>query len=98
VLEATAAYKQSQDVLEQFLRERTEAVEGAEIQAGVLHTNYLAWCDMNNERAWSQKAFAQRMAERPTNLPDWKRVAEAGTFYRRIRLRRTDDNGEKPKF
>jgi hypothetical protein len=86
-------------VLEQFLRERTEAVEDAEIQAGDLLAAFTSWCQTNNERPWTMKALAQRMAERPSNRPDWKRVVTAGTFYRGVRLRpAASSGGGKPAY
>ena len=94
VVQATADYKESQDVLEQFLRECTEVGRGAETQASVLHSEFTSWCQTNNERPWAMKAFGQRMGERGTA----KRVDRVGAFYVGIQLRDASSANGRPRF
>lgn len=61
---ATAEYRESSDVLAEFLTERCNVHPHLTANAGDLYRAYQQWCDDNGEHARSQKDFGMRLAER----------------------------------
>lgn len=69
VEEATAAYRNSQDVFGRFLNECCEldprqGGKAFRVQATALHESYCAWAVRHREAALSQSVIAERMKER----------------------------------
>jgi putative DNA primase/helicase len=51
-------------VLAQFIEDRCTLHADLSAQATELYSAYTDWCDENGERAWKQRTFGMRMAER----------------------------------
>jgi putative DNA primase/helicase len=64
VRDATAGYRTEMDVLAGFLEDCCELGEEHRAGATPLYQAYRCWCDSSVERAVSQKAFGQSLAER----------------------------------
>jgi putative DNA primase/helicase len=58
---ATQAYQEEQDLLADFLSERTQ--EGGEVQARTLYTDYKDWCE-SQTRPLSEREFSAQMLQR----------------------------------
>jgi putative DNA primase/helicase len=62
---ASREYMASEDQIAQFLEEKTEAAEGAQVTAADLYKAYLAWCDDQGIRKkLSANSFGDRMTAR----------------------------------
>jgi len=64
VTAATAAYRTEQDVLGQFLAERTERLDGSWTSTAALYAAFGAWCDASGEKAPSKRALVLALSER----------------------------------
>jgi putative DNA primase/helicase len=82
ILAATDEYKQSQDLVGQFLDECTYTHENAQIPAGKLYQAYQQWCSDNGiTRVHSNRTFGERMRE------SFERVRTSrGNAYQRVGL------------
>lgn len=58
---AVAEYRADSDPLTPFLAECVRAEEGARTSSRQLYACYLAWCEANGEKPWSQKRLGQRL-------------------------------------
>ncbi len=61
---ATESYREAEDILGDFLRERTTADKGGKVQSSVLYRSYVSWTQSNGGRQISQKAFSEALEER----------------------------------
>jgi len=52
------------DVLAKFIVDRCTLHADLSAQATALYAAYTDWCGENGERAWKQRTFGMRMAER----------------------------------
>jgi putative DNA primase/helicase len=66
---ATASYRQEEDVIANFLADRTEAAPGAVTLSKHLTEAYLSWCDANTETPVRRKTFTDALREHGY-LPD----------------------------
>ena len=64
VQEATAEYKDEQDAIAPFLKDRCNLGEGEKATATVLYDAYRQWCDANGEKPMPQRRFGNRLSER----------------------------------
>lgn len=62
VREATAKYIEGEDIVGEWLEERTE--QRGETERPAAYKNYRAWADARGERPWSNKAFWSALEER----------------------------------
>jgi putative DNA primase/helicase len=65
VLEATAAYRDEQDAIGQFLADRTIAQPHASVSFAALYAAYEEWCKEGGERPMGPRRFSSKVAERP---------------------------------
>lgn len=63
VLQATADYRSTEDVIGRFLGERCEFYETANVTKKALYGAYKSWCEDGGERYVTQKAFGMRLSE-----------------------------------
>ena len=61
---ATRGYQAEEDILQQFINERCEIVEHAEVKAGDLYRAYRSWTEANGHHAISQKSLGKEMRKR----------------------------------
>jgi putative DNA primase/helicase len=87
VVEATASYIEGEDIIGEWIEERTE--QRGEVERPVAYSNYRAWCDKRGERAWSSKAFWAALEERGFKL----RRSNAGRYIIGLSMIST---GEEP--
>jgi putative DNA primase/helicase len=87
---ATAEYRDSEDVLAQFIAERC-VTGGTHLRCKLseLYAAYRGWSDAAGERAMGSKTFSQSLAER-----NFERSLSNGTWYRGIELRRDEEPTE----
>ncbi len=84
VVEATRAYREGQDVLGQFLGDRTRGDREASVPRATLYQVYRAWCKDTGERELSGRAFCEAMRERQYEdrrlhgVDHWMRLALSG--------------------
>lgn len=64
VRRATQGYQAEMDLISQFLEEACVLDAGCKVSSGDLYRSYKLWCVRNNEQLISQKAMANRLAER----------------------------------
>lgn len=62
VVDATQRYIEAEDVIGEWLEERTE--QNGECERPNAYKNYRAWCESRGERAWSSKSFTSAMEEK----------------------------------
>jgi len=67
---ATAAYRESQDVIGQFIAECCVVSENARATRAELYTAYTTWCDTNHERAIGTRALCEELRRR--GFDEWK--------------------------
>lgn len=64
VTEATAAYREEQDQLAQFIRDRCRTGEGEEVPAKALYEAFRGWCEENGEKPLSGRVYGAKLEER----------------------------------
>jgi putative DNA primase/helicase len=64
VKRATAAYRDEQDTLSDFLADRCLVGKGLTAKIGELYQAYETWCSANGEKALNRKAFKAQIIER----------------------------------
>lgn len=64
VKKATAAYRDEQDTLSDFLADRCEVGNGLTAKIGELYQAYETWCSTNGEKALNRKVFKAQLLER----------------------------------
>jgi putative DNA primase/helicase len=64
VKDATAAFRQQQDVLGMFIDERCIVNADAKVKSGDLYAAYKAWCLATGEHAVNQTRFGEAISER----------------------------------
>jgi putative DNA primase/helicase len=62
VTRATADYRDDQDVIGSFLKEKTEA--GEYVYSKILYMTYTNWCEGNGDRPITQRSFSQALTEK----------------------------------
>lgn len=82
VSEATASYRQEQDVIGAFLEEKTVRIPGIRVKASQLYTAYQAWCQASGEVTMTQTMFGTTLAECGI-----ERIRSGGIWYSGIGLR-----------
>jgi putative DNA primase/helicase len=85
VVEQTDQYRASEDVIGQFLEERTVRLEGASVKAGVLYAAFKAWCESNGVRPVRGNDFSDELVRGRGYVRDDGK--SAGRIYRGIGLR-----------
>lgn len=65
VLEQTERYRASEDVIGQFLDERTAKLAALSVRASALYGAYKEWCEQNGQRAVRGNEFAAEVLGRP---------------------------------
>jgi putative DNA primase/helicase len=84
---ASREYMASEDQVAQFLEEKTETAEGAEVTAKDLYKKYLEWCD---EQGIRKKLSANSFGDKMTARKIERRHTEKARFYVGLRLRLPD--------
>ena len=64
VKEATDSYRQSQDIIGDFIEAHIEACEGETLARSKVYEAYKEWCDKNGERSLTQTTLTQKLLER----------------------------------
>ncbi len=94
VSSATQEYRNSMDVLGDFLEEQCVVIEGVKAKASTLYAKYKAWCEENGERAENQRNFGLRMSER-----GFKRIrASDGFRYQGVGIRAKQESEGRDPF
>ncbi|MGE0607124.1 MAG: phage/plasmid primase, P4 family [Pirellulales bacterium] len=91
VREATAEYRQHQDVLGAFLNECCLLGDGLRCKASTLYAAYIDWCKATGERPAKQREFGSTMTER-----GFDRFANNGTWYRGLTVRESANGRTEP--
>lgn len=81
VIGATAAYREEQDVLGQFIEERCRKIAGQRAKAGDLYAAYAAWSKARGEWAMGANRFGRLMTEK-----GFDRIKDSVFYYRDILL------------
>jgi putative DNA primase/helicase len=63
VINATAEYREEMDIIGNFIKDRCEQKVGVKIRARELFKCYQAWCEDNNEHAYSEHFVGLRLKE-----------------------------------
>ncbi|TKB74205.1 MAG: hypothetical protein E8D46_10165 [Nitrospira sp.] len=87
VVAATQAYREEQDILDDFLQERTVAGPEESTRFSELRQEYVAWAKEASDKAMTSKAFAAALTERgyqPTRRSNAR-------YYTGLRLRSVAD-------
>jgi putative DNA primase/helicase len=64
VMDATKEYRQDEDTIGQFIDERCEIRENAEIKASELYAAYKEWCEKGKYYTFNQKRFGSEIKSR----------------------------------
>ena len=64
VAEATAAYREDEDVIGGFLRDCCEEGPGLQVASGELWHSYQVWCEREGERPLTRTALGRRLTQR----------------------------------
>jgi len=64
VNEATDSYRQSQDIIGDFIEAYIEACEGETLPRSKVYEAYKEWCDKSGERSLTQTTLTQKLLER----------------------------------
>ena len=64
VTDATAQYREDQDVFGRFIDDCCVIGSQFEANGGVLYTRYRSWCETNGEHPMTQTAFGRKLTER----------------------------------
>jgi putative DNA primase/helicase len=91
VTEATAEYRQEQDVLGAFLEEHTMKNASFTVKANVLFKSFSEWAAAANEIVPSMTMFGRMIEER-----GFRSKRSNGIVYQGIGLRSASDDSEKP--
>lgn len=91
VREQTEAYRSAEDVIGQFLEERTIRLPGASVKAGELYEAFAGWCKGTGQRAVRGNEFAAEVIARGIERDDKNR---SGRLYRGLGLVRSDSESE----
>jgi putative DNA primase/helicase len=86
VKQATAAYRDEQDILAGFIQDECIASPSYKIQARCLYEAFQQWCDRTGEHDPGRRKFGLSMTER-----GFERFTNAGTWYRGVGLRKVPD-------
>ncbi|NQT12370.1 MAG: DNA primase, partial [Planctomycetes bacterium] len=92
VAEATASYRDEQDVVGQFIVERCVVDQEARVRAGDLYAAYEKHAEAAREFVLSQRKFGDRMTER-----GYERKRSGGLWYTGIGLVLEPWNDQEPK-
>ena len=84
VVEATAHYRQEQDVVGEFIEDRCDAAPHFTVRARELLAEYRTWCERNGHREMSAKALANQLLAR--GLRNGKEKCERCWFGLRVRV------------
>ena len=87
VREATAAYREEQDVVARFIEECCMVDAGEQIGATALYKSYKEWCEDTGERWDNQKTFGTRLSERGHA----RSKTRVGIFYQGLKMRSVND-------
>ena len=74
--EASKAYRNEMDVIEQFIEDECKRVDGGKVKAHELYELYKKWANDNGAYKMSNKDFGQKMKEKF----EYKRIT-SGMFY-----------------
>jgi putative DNA primase/helicase len=92
VAEATSRYIEGEDVIGEWLEERTEQSGSCERPAA--YKNYKSWAEGRGERSWSTKAFWGALEERGFQL----RRTKTGRYIDNLSLRLEAPSDEQPGY
>ena len=76
VLAATKEYREEQDVIARFIKEKTTANPNGKIQAAALYALYSAWSTANGEYQLSATSFGKKLSEN-----GYTKYISNGTWY-----------------
>ena len=92
VIQATTAYRLSQDVLGAFLGEYTIEDKTSEVKGVELYELYKKWAEASNEYCFSSTKFGEALKDRGI---DWRK--SSGILYRGIKLRQPQPPADPKK-
>jgi putative DNA primase/helicase len=82
VTDATKEYEKESDTLGEFMSQKIEQNEFAEIRAGDFYRSYQRWCEQNGHKAWSHTRLGLELKRRGVQ----KTKKSAGYVYEGMRL------------
>jgi putative DNA primase/helicase len=88
VEEATAKYREAEDMIGQFISEQCAVNESASVKAGEFYRKYKSWCEENGHKPVWGNIFGQSMA---VKFP--KKDTKTGVHYFGVGIRSFDTNG-----
>jgi putative DNA primase/helicase len=88
VVKATVGYRENQNLVARFFKDRTEKADRFEIDATALYGTYKTWASDNSERALSQTFFGKEARK----LVEHKRGNTGRNVYVGIRIRSEEDH------
>ncbi len=88
VLEQTENYRASEDVIGQFLEDRTIRLSQASVKAGVLYSAYKSWCEQAGLRVVRGNDFAAEVIARGFQRAE----RSSGRVYLGVGLRESEDD------
>jgi P4 family phage/plasmid primase-like protien len=71
---ATAAYRDEQDILGDWIAENCDTGPSCSVQKRVLYANYVSWTDRNGHRPFSQSRLTRRLNDRGYEVAPDKRT------------------------
>ena len=71
---ATAAYRDEQDIIGEWIAENCDTGPSCSVQKKVLYADYVSWTDRNGHRPFSQTKLTRRLNERGYQLAADKRT------------------------
>ncbi len=89
---ATEEYRQHEDVLGRFLKEKCTFGSGKQVQSSNLYTAYKFWCESNGETPLSLRQFADSLTDRK-----FERKKSSNTYYVGLSLRQSNTSRSKTR-
>ena len=81
---ATAAYRDEQDILGEWIAENCKTGAGCSVPKGELYTAYTAWVERNGHRPLSQSKLTRRLNDRGYQLAKDKRTVQDIELTKRV--------------
>ncbi|MDO4680926.1 MAG: phage/plasmid primase, P4 family [Aerococcus sp.] len=78
IIQASQDYRTDMDVLEHFIQDECERVEGGRAPAGDLYRHYKVWADESGEYKMNKNMFGKKMKEKFPNVRPKGRVVYEG--------------------
>ena len=90
VRDASEEYRQSQDIIGEFVDDQIEACEGERLAKSKVYEAYKEWCDKNGERALTQTALTQKLKER-----GWKEGRDKQRFFTGVKIKNPYEQNDR---